>query len=310
MRAFDPENQASYLGGVADARELESRPILLPSVKAAVALASVKGGTGKSSLAVSIAAALAQAGKRVGILDADLAAPAILGMLGLKAPAMLYASEVIEPASGPLGIRALSGEFIPQAHAPAMNFAEEQPEPAHNDEPVAETPDTIRRLLAQSRLGNLDLLIIDLPTGIDPVHRLLEMFTPTGVVLVSQPSALNARALRAALKRDLVLRGAVLGVIENMVGFSCDICRSVRPLFPEGEVSRTARELNLPVIARVPFDPRFAESSDRGKLFQTEFPESPMTKQIAAMAKGLDALVAAKLRGAAGAAAANPVKQG
>ena len=78
MRAFDPENQASYLGGVSEAREIEPGALALPAVKAAVAFASLKGGTGKSALAVSLAAALAQAGKRVAILDADLAAPSTL----------------------------------------------------------------------------------------------------------------------------------------------------------------------------------------------------------------------------------------
>lgn len=264
MRVFDPDNEASYIGGVSEAREAQSRALTLPSVKASIAVASVKGGTGKSAISVSLAAALAQAGKRVAIVDADLNAPSILAMLGAKAPVMLYASEVIEPASGPLGIRAVSGDFIPREDASAISFAEAQPEPVPNEAVVAQMgrEDTVRRLLTQSRFGNLDLLIIDLAPGIEALRGLLEIFAPTGVVIVSHPSALNARALRSAM-REAALRAASLAVIENMVGFNCDNCRSVRPLFPATEVSHAARELNLPIIARLPFDPRLAESSDR-----------------------------------------------
>lgn len=305
MRIFSElENQANHMGGAQTSQELEPAGLTLASVKATLALASVKGGTGKSALAISIAAALALAGKRVGILDADLNAPSILQMLGMKAPRQFHSSEGIEPASGPLGIRVVSAEFISEGQPPPISFVEEQPQPSAPSVSPVELglSDTLRRLLAQSRFANLDLLIIDLAPGVENLYRFVKTAPPSGVILVSHPSANAARAMRRAFERNSAAGAALLGVVENMVGFSCDHCRSVRPLFPDGEVSRIAREAGLPIVARLPFDPRFAESSDRGKVFVSEYPDSPMAKQLIAMARQIETLLADKMRHSAASA--------
>jgi ATP-binding protein involved in chromosome partitioning len=286
----------------------------LASVKATLVLASAKGGTGKSLLAVNIAGALAHAGRKVGIMDADLNAPSIFAMLGTKAPLRFLSNEGIEPAAAPLGIRVISAELLSESQRPAMSFLDEEPVA-----PVAPPPvqlnhsGALRRMLSQTRFGPLDLLIIDLAPGLEDLYRMMRMFTPTGVILVTHPSGSGAVAMRHALDMNKEIAAPIIGTIENMVAFACDTCRSVRPLFPHGETSRIARDADIPIIARLPFDPRFAESSDRGRIFVSESSDAPIGKQLTEMARQIDAMLTARIRKAnaipVAAPAAAPLRQ-
>jgi ATP-binding protein involved in chromosome partitioning len=309
MRVFSEfEDQANNGAGPKTPPDPELVRRNLSSIKATLVLASAKGGTGKSLLAVNIAAALVQAGKKVGIVDADLNAPSILQMMGTKAPPRFFSSEGIEPASAPLGIRVTSAELLTETQRPAMSFLDEDTAPA----PVVIAPthlthfSALRRLLSQTRFGPLDLLIIDLAPGIEDLSRLMHIFMPTGVVLVTHASGSAAAAIRHALDSNKEMAAPIVGTIENMVAFGCDNCRSVRPLFPHGETSRVARDADIPTIARLPFDPRFAESSDRGRIFVSESADTPIGKQLIEMARQIDAILTAKIRKAATASTEAP----
>jgi ATP-binding protein involved in chromosome partitioning len=310
MRVFSEfEDQASNGTGQRLLHDPEPIRRNLSSVKATLVLASAKGGTGKSLLAVNIAGALAHAGKKVGIMDADLNAPSILHMLGTKAPLRYLSSEGIEPAAVPLGIRVTSAELLTEALRPAMSFLDEEPPPA----PVAIAPvqlsysNALRRMLSQTRFGPLDLLIVDLAPGIEDLYRMMRIFTPTGVMLVTHASGSAAVAIRHALDINKDIAAPIVGTIENMVAFGCDNCRSVRPLFPQGETTRIAREADIPIVARLPFDPRFAESSDRGRIFVSESSDTPIAKQLTEMARQIDAILTARIRKAAAVAVQPPV---
>ena len=298
MRVFSEfADQAG--NGTGDKAHHDPEPIYrnLASVKATLVLASAKGGTGKSLLAVNIAGALAHAGRKVGIMDADLNAPSILPMLGTKAPLRFLSSEGIEPAAAPLGIRIISAELLTESQRPAMSFLDEEA-PA----PIATSPmqlnhsAALRRMLTQTRFGPLDLLIIDLAPGVEDLYRMMRLFLPTGVILVTHASGSGVVAMRHALDLNKEIAAPFIGTIENMVAFGCDTCRSVRPLFPHGETSRIAREADIPVLARLPFDPRLAESSDRGRIFVSESSDTPTAKQLTEMARQIDALLAARIR--------------
>ena len=305
MRVFTEFEDHLATNGAGDKllHEVELIRRNLSLIKATVVLASAKGGTGKSLLAVNIAGALAHAGRKVGIMDADLNAPSILQMLGTKAPLRYLSSEGIEPAAAPLGIRVASSELLSETLRPAMSFLDEDPAPA----PAPPAParlsysGALRRLLSQTRFGPLDLLIVDLAPGVEELYRMMRMFTPTGVVLVTHTSGSAAVAIRHTLDMNKEVAAPIIGVIENMVAFGCDNCRSIRPLFPQGEAARIVREADLPIVARLPFDPRFAESSDRGRIFVGEFPDTPLGKQLSEMARQLDAMLVAKTRKAAAA---------
>jgi ATP-binding protein involved in chromosome partitioning len=310
MRVFSEfEDQASNGTGERLLHDPEPIHRNLSSVKATLVLASAKGGTGKSLLAVNIAGALAHAGKKVAIMDADLNAPSILQMLGTKPPLRFLSSEGIEPATAPLGIRVTSAELLTEALRPAMSFLDEEPPPA----PVAIAPvqlnhsSALRRMLSQTRFGPLDLLILDLAPGIEELYRMMRIFAPTGVVLVTHASGSAAAAIRHALDMNKDIAAPIIATIENMVAFGCDNCRSVRPLFPQGETTRIAREAEIPVVARLPFDPRFAESSDRGRIFVTESSDTPIAKQLTEMARQIEALLTARIRKAAAVTAEEPV---
>lgn len=309
MRVFTEfAEQAS--NGTGEGLHHDPEPIYrnLSSVKATLVLASAKGGTGKSLLTVNIAGALAHAGKKVGILDADLNAPSILQMLGTRAPLRFLSTEGIEPATAPLGIRVTSAELLTETLRPAISFLDEEPPPTPPITPVQLTyPNALRRMLMQTRFGALDLLIIDLAPGIESLYRMMRLFTPTGVTLVTHPSGSAAAALHHALDMNKEIAAPIVGAVENMIAFGCDNCRSVRPLFPHGETARIAREADIPVIARLPFDPRFAESSDRGRIFVSEFADTPLGKQLVEMARHIDAILTARVRKAAAAPIQTPI---
>ena len=300
MRVFTESNDPTS-NGTGELHNSEPIARNLASVKATLVFASAKGGTGKSLLAVNLAGALAQAGKKVGIMDADLNAPSILQMLGTKPPLRYLSSEGIEPAAAPLGIRVISAELLTETLRPAMSFLDEDAPPA----PVAVPPvqlnysSALRRMFGQTRFGPLDLLIIDLAPGIEELYRIMKIFTPTGVMLVTHSSGSAGAAIRHALDLNKDIAAPIMGAIENMVAFGCDNCRSVRPLFPQGEAARVAREAHIPIVARLPFDPRFAESADRGRVFVVESPETPIAKQLTEMARQIDSLLTARLRKAA-----------
>lgn len=277
-----------------DSVDAERLRLNLSSVKAVLAVASPKGGSGKSAVTVSLAAALSAAGKKVAIVDADLNAPSVLGMLGVRVPTYLPMSEGIEPASGPLGIRVVSGEFLAEVQPPPpISFVE------LSDSRASEGPErfemshcgALGRLLAQTRFGPLDLLLVDLAPGLERLYGLTKALMPTGVLLVTHPSMQDGRVFRRMVTMREEPGLAIIGVVENMVGFYCNNCRSVRPLFPEGEVSRLAREAGVEIVARLPFDPRFGESSDRGRLFLQEYADTPMAKQLSEMARRVESLL-------------------
>jgi len=269
----------------------------LPEVRAVVAVASAKGGVGKSAICVNVAAALAMAGRKVAIIDADLNSPGLLGMLGLKPLRRFAPSEEIDPASGPLGLRVAASSQLADGEPVAFSFVE-------SDEALPPVPTTngarpleidyrgaLRRMLG-ARFGPLDLMLVDLASGLSQLHSLAEVVELTGVMMVTRPSETCVRATRDALK---IIRHdgiAVLGLVENMLGFNCDSCHSVRPLFPQGDFSGLAQSAEAPILGRLPFDPRLADCAERGALFVRQYPDAPLSKQFAAIAANLEQEIA------------------
>ena len=278
-------------------REEEARALAnLAAVRAIVACGSARGGVGKSALLVNIAAALALAGRKIGIVDADLNSPSIAAMLGIRAGRRAFVTEEIEPVAGPLGLRIVSSEFLPEGE-PLVSFADidESTTLAQNGTYPCEFGylATMRRLLGRSRFGLLDLVLIDLASGIEHIYRLFKIVPRAKLLLVSHPSELSARAIRAAIDIASQHPDAVIGVVENMAGFNCDGCHRVRPLMPYGAVATRAREAGAPLLERLPFDPRFAETCDRGVIFVREYPQTPLAKQITAISQIIDKAVEA-----------------
>lgn len=280
----------------------------LSGVGATIVLASARGGVGKSMLAVNIATALATKGRKVAIVDADLNSPSVGAMLGMKPPRRPPMVEGIEPAAGPHGLRIVSSDQLAGGEPPPISFAADFEDGAGDGDAGAAAParpaelgyrDALARMLAQSQFGSVDLLIIDLASGLDRLHALASMMTVDGVLLVTHPSAQDTTAARNAIRIGRAAGVPIVGIVENMAGFNCDGCRSVRPLWPEGDLQGIAREASVPVLARLGFEPRLADSTDRGVPFVREHASTPIGKALAELANQVDAIVAARTRAAA-----------
>jgi ATP-binding protein involved in chromosome partitioning len=254
--------------------------------------ASAKTGT-------DAATSLALKGRKVAIVDGDLNAPSITAMLGMKPPRHLPLTEGIQPIAGPHGLRVVSSEMLPGGEPAPISFLEldaaESAKPA-DDGRCAEIgySDALVRMLSQARFGALDLMLIDLAPGLDRLHDLARIVALSGVVLVSHPSDLAVRHARRALKIAADSKAAILGVVENMTGFNCDSCRSVRPLMPEGRMSALTSEFGIPLLGHLPFDPRVAEGSDRGMVTVHELAESPIAKLLAEVAHQIQQAIAVR----------------
>ena len=301
MRIFSEANSNGFTPPSADTAGIRDRiRANLAGVGATIAFASARGGVGKSMLAVNVAAALAIKGRKVVIVDADLNSPSVGAMLGMKPQRRLPLVEGIEPAAGPHGLRVVSSDQIAGGEAPPISFASdidgEQVAPAPTRPAELSYRAALERILAQSQFDSIDLLIIDLAAGLDRLHVLASMMTVDGVILVTHPSAQDTSAARNAIKIGRASGAAMVGIVENMAGFNCDGCRSVRPLWPEGDLQGVAREAGVPILARIGFEPRLADSTDRGVPFVREFGSTPTGKALSDLANQVDSIVAARNR--------------
>ena len=263
-----------------------------------VAFVSARGGVGKSVLCVNLAAALAMVGRKVAVVDADLNSPGLLGMLGLKPLRRFGADEDIDPASGPLGLRVTASPQLADGEPAAFDFfgAEQlaaAPAIQNGAGPIEiDDREALRRLIL-ARFGPLDLMLIDLASGVSQLYSLARIVELSGIVMVTRSSDAAVRATQDALKIAAQQHITVLGLVENMVGFSCDSCHAVRPLFPQaGSVNGLAHASAAPILGRLPFDPRLADCADRGALFVREYADSPLAKQFAVIASNLEQEIA------------------
>jgi ATP-binding protein involved in chromosome partitioning len=310
MRIFSDIEDAGSVGSSVDSAGLRDRiRSNLSGVGVTIALASARGGVGKSMLAVNLAAAWAMKGRKAALVDADLNSPSLAAMLGMKPQRRYPMIEGIELAAGPHGLRVVSSDQLAGGEPPPISFAQDYDQlDGNGGDPIAPAPtrpaelsyrEALSRILAQSQFGNIDLLIIDLASGLDRLYALASMVTLDGVLLLTHPSAQDTSAARHAMKIGRAIGAPIVGIVENMAGFNCDGCRAVRPLWPEGDLNGIAREAAVPIIGRLGFEPRLADSTDRGVLFVREYGATPTGKVLADIANQLEVIVAARTRAVA-----------
>ena len=267
--------------------------ILKPvETRAVVAFASARGGVGKSAICVNVAAALAMTGRKVAIVDADLNSPGVLGMLRLKPLRRFAPGEEIDPASGPLGIRAVASSQLADGEPVAFSFFETDdaapPAPSLNGARPLEVDyrATLRRLLA-ARFGPLDLMLIDLASGLSQLHCLAEVVELAGVVMVTRPSEGAVRATHDALKFIAHDGIAVLGLIENMSFFCCPSCGHRAEIFGHGGARAEAQRLGTEFLGEIPLQLDIRTAADAGAPITATEPDSHAAQAYTAIARRL-----------------------
>lgn len=235
----------------------------MADVARTLAVASGKGGVGKSLVAVQLAAALARRGLRVALLDADLNSPSVAKMLGLRGRPLRVAETGLRPVAGPLGIAVQSMDFFLQGQeALAWDGPAGEGAPWRSALEDAALAD----LLAETEWGARDVLVIDLPPGPDRLPALAHVLPAlTGALAVTIPTEVALLSLERAVRRAHEARIALAGLVENLGRSVCAHCGGEGPLFREAPVEARARELGLDVLARVPFDPALGAAADAGR---------------------------------------------
>ena len=226
-----------------DPLDAGERVDLLPDVRNVVAVGSGKGGVGKSTVAVNLAVALADAGAAVGLLDADVYGPNAPTMLGLgdRTPPTTPDDEMVPPEAH--GVAVMS-----------MGFVAGEEDPVIWRGPLVD--EFLKQLFGDVAWGSLDYLIVDLPPGTGDAQLSLVQHLPVaGAVIVTTPQAVAvddaARGLTGFARYDV----PVLGVVENMARFRCPDCGEVHEPFGAGGGERLAAEFDVPVLGRLPLDP-------------------------------------------------------
>jgi len=259
-----PKELLTVVSGPADS-EIAKRMKL---VRRKIAILSGKGGVGKSTVAVNLAAALAWRGYQVGLLDADIHGPDVPKMLGVEGARIVGSKAGLIPVTGPLNIKVISMQFLLQTA----------------DTPVIWRGPLKMRVISEffSNVvwGNLDYLIIDLPPGTgDESLTIMQVLSDLdGVVIVTTPQAVALFDARKAAQMCKQMRVPVLGVVENMSGFACPKCGTVTDIFGKGGGRNAAKELELFFLGELPFDPRVMALADEGKPFIVAVPDSPVAK--------------------------------
>ncbi|MBI2602504.1 MAG: Mrp/NBP35 family ATP-binding protein [Deltaproteobacteria bacterium] len=233
----------------------------LAKIDKIIAIASGKGGVGKSTVAVNLAKALEQKGARVGLLDADVMGPSVPIMLKLPTPTRMNGKLVVPPQHGNTKVMS-SAMFAPQGRANIMRG------------PMA--GNFVRQLLLQVDWGELDYLIIDYPPGTGDIQLSLSQTSPmTAAILVSTPQDIALADVGKAAQMFETLKLPVLGVVETMSWFVCDQCEKRHFIFKQGGAETFAKRLGIPLLGQIPLDPALTECSDSGEPIVTRMGNSP-----------------------------------
>ena len=236
----------------------------LGEIKNIVAVASGKGGVGKSTTAVNLAYALSQQGHKVGLLDADIYGPSLMQMTKVSKPEETVGEMIVPPSFG--GVKIISvGMFTETAQAQMLRGPM-----------VAQI---IRQFLTQIAWGELDYLLVDYPPGTGDIQLTLSQIAPiSGAVVVTTPQEVALIDVRKAISMFNTLKVPVLGIVETMSYFVCDGCTKKHFIFKRGGGRRVALESGLPLLGEIPITPSIAENSDDGRPIVIAEPESPSAR--------------------------------
>jgi len=252
----------------------------LPGVADIIAVSSTKGGVGKSTVAVNLACALEQLGKRIGILDADVYGPSLPTMLGLSGRPRVADQSKIFPLEK-YGLKAMSIGFFLDDRSPVIWRG-----------PLVSG--LVRQFLKDVVWGELDILVIDLPPGTGDAQLTLTQQVPlTGGVIVTTPQEVSVADVERGVAMFSQVNTPVLGIIENMSYFLCPKCGKREALFGSGGGERLCRQFEVPLLGQIPLVPELRISGDAGKPLVLDQPTHPVSRVFMEVAgKVLDRVAA------------------
>ena len=278
VKAIDGVEQVD-VNMTAVVRSTEHAQPVLPGVKNIVAVASGKGGVGKSTVSTNLAIALSLTGARVGLMDADIYGPSIPQMMGIPISSPKGGSENKFFPHEKHGLKVVSAAFLTKQGQPLMLRG-----------PML--GGIIQQFLQNVEWGELDYLIIDLPPGTGDVQLTLTQKAPlSGAVVVTTPQEVSLIDADKGVKMFQQVKVPLLGIVENMSYFVCDGCDKKHHIFRQGGGKTLAENFKIPLLGEVPIIPAIAEAGDNGIPVVMSDPESPAGKAY----KELAGQVAAQL---------------
>jgi ATP-binding protein involved in chromosome partitioning len=268
-------------------RMLEQQEVLkhrMKQIKHTIAVISGKGGVGKSTVTVNLAAAFALHGKRVGILDADIHGPSVPKLLGLTGSQVTIGPPGAFPVAGPLGMKVISIDF----------FLPEEKTPTIWRGPLKMT--AIRQFLSDVVWGELDVLFIDLPpgTGDEPLSIAQLLPNIDGVVIVTMPSELSRAVVEKAITFARRVGMPIIGIVENMSGYVCPSCGDKIDIFQSSGGKKMSKETGIKFLGSIPIDPNVGVDSDKGSPFVIEHADSAAAKAFVEIVKEVESYLEAE----------------
>jgi ATP-binding protein involved in chromosome partitioning len=264
-----------------EARSVQPGLHPLAGIRNIVAVASGKGGVGKSTTAVNLALALASEGAKVGILDADIYGPSQPRMLGLsgRRPTSTDGKR-IHPLEA-FGIACMSIGFL-----------------IDDDQPMIwrgpMVTQALQQLLGETNWGDLDYLIVDMPPGTGDIQLTLSQRVPvSGAVIVTTPQDIALLDARKGLRMFEKVKVPVLGIVENMSLHICSNCGHQEPIFGSGGGERMAEQYGVPLLGNLPLDIHIREEADNGQPSVVADPEGPAARAYLGIARRMSARLAA-----------------
>ena len=245
---------------------------LVPGVKNIVAVASGKGGVGKSTTAVNLALALAAEGARVGVLDADIYGPSQPMMLGISGRPQSNDGKTLEPLEA-YGVQAMSIGFLIDVDTPMVWRG-----------PMV--TQALEQLLKDTNWREVDYLIVDMPPGTGDIQLTLAQKVPvTGAVIVTTPQDIALIDARKGLKMFEKVGVPIVGVVENMSIHICSNCGHAEHIFGEGGAAKLCNDYGVPFLGSLPLDIRIREQADSGRPTVIADPDGPVALAYKAIAR-------------------------
>ena len=244
----------------------------LAGVKNIIAVASGKGGVGKSTVAVNLALALSQDGARVGILDADIYGPSQPRMLGLTGRPSTKDNKRIVPMVGH-GVQCMSVGFLVDQETPMVWRG-----------PMV--TQALMQLIGDTDWDDLDYLVVDMPPGTGDIQLTLAQRVPvSGAVIVTTPQEIALLDARKGLRMFQKVEVGILGIVENMSTHVCSQCGHEEHIFGEGGGERLAAQYNVPFLGSLPLELRIREQTDSGNPSVAADPKSPIAQRYRDIAR-------------------------